>query len=179
MSHSFPSIPFQHGIDLARMEPGEYAHSAKHQAAIEDIQEPLMRNQVTVISLGVLGKTEDGSDEDEQAACVQSVKIALPSQVSLDDSRCRVSHHAGMKYDGNDQEEREEEDLDHEAADDDVFARGVRRETATRLNASAGALKQKRDHVAGHEEFCQPAAFDDCMALAFGEEDDSAKFHVD
>lgn len=51
--------------ELTRMEDIEHRDSNKHERAIEDIQEYLMRQDISGVALYVLGHSNNGSNHDE------------------------------------------------------------------------------------------------------------------
>lgn len=70
MADHLSTILVQHGPDLAWVEPGEQSHGSEHETSIEDVQEPLVRDEISIVTLSVLGQTEDRSNQNERAAAI-------------------------------------------------------------------------------------------------------------
>lgn len=85
-----------------------------------------------------------------------------------------------MEYGCNDDEEDEDDDLKHQASQNNVLAQVHPGHCLrTRHYATAGALDQKAEDVAADEDLRQPSDRDDAVFFTMDGEDDAAKEHVD
>lgn len=113
--------PAQETVDLTRVVICHEYHYQKHGKSIKDVDEDLVGHQISVISLEVLGHTERGSDQDENAGDVQVGHVLLPGTRELNGCFGRVSSHVELENNGGDAENPEEDYLDEQSANDDVF----------------------------------------------------------
>lgn len=104
------------------MHSGKDDHHGEHQQRIEHVQKRLRRQQIPILALEVLDHAEYGSDQDEQAAAMQSEQVLVPRDVLGRGLRSRASVDPMLEDDGADEEESEEDDLHEETSDDDVIA---------------------------------------------------------
>lgn len=85
-----------------------------------------------------------------------------------------------MEHGRNDDKEDENQDLKHQACQNNVLAQvhsGNR--LRTRHYAAAGALDQKAEDVAADEDLCEPSGGDDTVFFTVDGVDDAAEVHVD
>lgn len=75
-------------------------------------------------ALGVLGDAEHGPDQDEEAGDVQDVQHRHPQRRGVERLGRGAAVDAHVEGGRRDDEEAEEEDLDAQAAEDDVLALG-------------------------------------------------------
>lgn len=79
-----------------------------------------------------------------------------------------------MEDDRDRDEEAEDEDLQEQAAQDDVLAQLHFGRVAGRLDAAAAALDEECEDVAGDEELREPGDADDEIGLCVGGADEPA-----
>lgn len=101
-------------------------HDNTHQGGIKDIQKRLMAQDIAVRALRILNHPHNTPDQDQQAGKVQHEQRVLPAGVGLQRRRGRVPVDANVEDGGRDHEEPKGDDLDEEAAQDNV--RPVREE---------------------------------------------------
>jgi hypothetical protein len=181
----------------------EYHHDQEHERRVEHIQEDFVRDEVTVVAclsrksqqyfqsrdelnhwligltLSVLDQTEDATDPDQHTAGIQRVNAPLPETLCLHAFACRRTHDPPVPNASDDDKAGEEQDLDNEAADDDVLAQVHCFDRAGGHDAAACALQQERDHVADHENLGEPAGPDQGVLFAVCDLDQAAEAHVD
>lgn len=106
------SLPVHVMVDhTAGMEHVEGNHNETHEESIEDVEEVLLRLELTVLAHDVLGDTEDGSDHDEQTGRVKHEEELLPRRCDLLRLLCGVAVDAEVEDESDDHEEAEENDL--------------------------------------------------------------------
>lgn len=98
----------------------------KHGKGVEDVKEIFMCQNISVISLNILDDTNNRPGYNEDAGGVQGVHVLPENIVESVKLGGRIFCNTGLKYQGGDHEEREEDDLDEEAAEDDAFAHILR-----------------------------------------------------
>ena len=130
-------------------------------------------------TLSVFDQAEDAADPDQHAAGVEGVDASLPQPLGLHALARGHTQDAPVPNAGDDDEAGEEQDLDDEAADDDVLAGVHGVERAGRHDASACALHHERDDVADYEDLGEPAGSDQGVFFAFCDQDQAAEAHVD
>ena len=59
MTDHFAAVLVQQSPDLTGVEPSEQGHGGEHQTSIENVQEPLVRDEVTIVTLTVFDQAED------------------------------------------------------------------------------------------------------------------------
>jgi hypothetical protein len=100
------------------MEDVEQQHAYEHKRRIEDVQPELLRLERSAVALDVLDGAEDGTHEDETRGGVEDVEEALPGRAGHGGG---VADRAVVKEAGDDDEDSEADELDEEAANDDVL----------------------------------------------------------
>lgn len=93
------------------MVPREQDHRSQHEASVKNVEEPFVRDQISVIPLSVLGQTEDRSDQNECAAAVQGVKMSSPRVLREHALAGGYPVHADVEGDADNNEEAEEQNL--------------------------------------------------------------------
>ena len=108
--------------DLTRVDPRHQNHCGEHEDSIENIQECLVRDEISVVALRILDEAKEASDENEQTGSVKRVELSLPRDRIRVGFRGRLAQHADVKHDAGDDEEAEKEELDYKTANDDLFS---------------------------------------------------------
>jgi len=103
------------------VNPGKDHHGDEHEKGVENVEEHLVGDEVAVVALGVFDKTEDGTDEDEDAGDVQYVQLPLPGDEFAEAGRSGSLAHACVEDEGRDDEAAKEEKLHDETTNDDLF----------------------------------------------------------
>jgi len=179
MADHLATVLVQQGPDLTGVEPSEQDHGGQHQTSIEHVQEPFVRDEVSVVALAVLDQAEDRSDQNERTTAVESVEMFLPRVVADHAAAGGYLVHAHVESDADDDEEAKEQNLDDQTADGDVFAVLECFDCTRRHDATASGLETERDDIANDEDLCEPFLRDDAVLFSVGEENDTSKFHVD
>ena len=84
----------------------------------------------TLHTLGIFDQTKYATDPDENASGVQRVQTPRPESMDLHALARGHTYEASVENASCDDEAGEEENLDHEPADDDIFAQSHRVEAA-------------------------------------------------
>lgn len=137
-----------------------------------------MRDEIAVIALSVLDQSKDRSNQDECTATIEGVEMFLPGVGADHAAAGRYLVHAHVEGDADNDEKTEEEDLNHETTDGDVFAIFERLKCTRSHDASSCSLQTKTDDIANNEDLCEPSLGDDTVSFAVGEENDASEFHV-
>lgn len=104
------------------MEHIEHGSNKEHQRRIEDVNVHLACHQRSIATGDVLGNPENRPNHDQKTCAIQNPEERSPAQGG------RVAGISGILIDaiveetGDDDKASEEENLDREAGDDDVFA---------------------------------------------------------
>lgn len=122
MADHFAAVLVQQSPDLTGVEPSEQDHGGQHQTSVENVQEPLVRDKVSIVALAVLDQAKDRSDQDERTAAVEGVEMFLPGVVADHAATGGYLVHAHVEGDADDDEESKEQDLNDKTADGDMFA---------------------------------------------------------
>lgn len=93
--------------------------------------------------------------------------------------RLRRASEAHMKQNACDDEEAEDDDLDKETGDNDLFAEVVEFQSASRLNASSACLESEGENIAGDEDFCDPFDRDERKMFSVDGANEACEDHVD
>lgn len=137
-----------------------------------------MRDQIPIVALSILDQTEDRPDEDERATAVESVKMFLPGVGADHAAAGGYPVHADVESNADNDEKAEEEDLNDETTDGDVFTVLECLECARSHDASSCRLQTETDNIANDEDLCEPSLGNDTVFFAIGEQDDASEFHV-
>lgn len=108
-------------VNLAGVLVLKDKHSDEHEKRVEDIDKGLMLHQISVIAIQVLHHTDNGSNQDQNAGCVESNHMACPQTLQLDRARGRGCGDASLEDNSADSEQTEEDDLYEKTADDNMF----------------------------------------------------------
>lgn len=109
-------------LDLTRVPPEEPGHGEEHQHAVEDVQRPLIAQQIALRTTDVLDDTEDIPHHDECRGDIQHVQRLLPGNMSPSPS-LSVASESDVEVQRRDDEDGKHDDLQDQAADDDILAR--------------------------------------------------------
>lgn len=97
-------------------------HTKEHKATVKNIQIILVTQQDTILAHNILSNTEHGSDEDKSAGCVQHHQKTLPRNSKRLRALGRETKYPVVEDARRYDEDLKEEDLNSEAAYDDVLA---------------------------------------------------------
>ena len=176
------------------MDDRKNDHCGKHENRIEYVEEHLMTDDVTVVSLRVLDQAKHASHEDEGASPVQRIEMFLPDIQVLLNSRSGVPYRASVESDRGHKEDRKEQDLYDETSDDDLlsgmqaFDISTCHDTATFgtsgiSDRTSGAnpvsfmfrptrtLHDERYDIATYKYLCEPSSRNEgkCFAISYGD----------
>lgn len=121
---AIPTI--QQDVDLTRMHDRKDDHDRRHQHRVKHVEEHFVRDEVSIVPLCVFDEAEDRPHQDEPAGHEESEEVDLPRAADLavaEDLARGVLAHASVEGEGDDDEEAEEEDLHHQATDDQGLSR--------------------------------------------------------
>lgn len=93
------------------MKPDQNTQYQEHGDRIEDIDESLMGNYVSLLSLDILDESYNGSNKNQEAGRVQREEVLAPWNHRRFGAHGRVSVDATLEDDGDHKEEAEENDL--------------------------------------------------------------------
>lgn len=113
-----------HGLvdDSARVEPVEKPSCEGHEESIKDVDPILLGLEFAVLAHDIFSNAKYGSHENEEAGRVEDVEELLPGRRDLEGLLGGLSADSKVEDEGDDHEEAEEEDLNAQTSDDDVFA---------------------------------------------------------
>ena len=179
-----PLLPRRQLAGIAKQE-GE--HGQQHEGAVKHVHPPLRREQIPVVPHPVLHGTKDVAENDKDGRGVKHVNgrpprdigevaVVAPAAVAR-----RPEPPVERERDGN--VDTEHDDLEDEAAEDDVLARlrvaGAGAAGALDEEAGAAGLHEEAEAVAEDEEAGEPARGDRGVLLAVDGDDDAAEGHVE
>lgn len=107
--------------DSTRMDNIEQDHDEEHQDGVKNIQKHLVAQEVAIISLLVLHNPKEGSDQDEDACCIQGVEMASPWHLAGCRACRRVPVDPCVVDGGDDDKEAEEDNLDNQSTNHDML----------------------------------------------------------
>lgn len=113
-----------HGLvdDPARMEPVEKPSCEGHEESIKNVDKILLGLKHAVLAHDIFSNAKHGSHENEEAGRVKHVEELLPGSRDLEGLLGGLSADSKVENEGDDHEEAEEEDLNAQTSNDDVFA---------------------------------------------------------
>lgn len=158
--------------------PSERDDGAEHEQRVEHIQRPLVLERVAGLTHGVLDDAEDGAHKDENAARVEHDHEALPLAPVAREALRGVLAQPRVEHGRHDEEQTEHDDLDDQAAQDDVLAH-LHVVVANDHEAGTARLDDEGEDVATDEYGRQPLDGDHGQVLCVDAADDAAECHVD
>lgn len=158
--------------------PGKRHDGAEHEQRVEDVQGPLVLERVAGLAHGVLDDAEDGAHKDEDTAGVQHDHEALPLAAVAREALRGALAQPRVENGRHDEEQAEHDDLDDQAAKDDVLAH-LQVVVANDHEAGAAGLDDEGEDVAADEDGRQPLDGDHGEVLRVHAADDAAERHVD
>jgi hypothetical protein len=158
-----------------RVPNKEHQHCSRHRHSIEDIDRPLDPEQRALASTDVLDDAEDVPKDDKPRNSVQHHQRLLPLDARIADT---ALPHAHVKNHSRDDKQAECNQLEKQAAQDDILAQfdvlGVAGHDST-----TATLNEKRQDIANHKNLREPGDADDGVLLRTQGADQSAESHVD
>jgi len=165
-------------VQVADIVSQEDNHDNDHEQCVKNIQENLVRDEVTPVTLQVFDHSKDASDENESADSVQHYQVPPPRHRVLRRLGCWLGDNASVKPNSREDKEAEDGDLDEQSGDDGILAEVVRLQRLASLQTASGSLDSKRDDIASHEDFGHPLDGDKGQVFPVYSPNQAAEDHV-
>jgi hypothetical protein len=120
-------------------------HDQKHESSVKDVEIDLGAQKDTFLSTSILGYAENASDDDQETGEVENPEVARPWESRCHSIACRSGLYALVEDAGDDNKDREEDDLQEQAGKDDIVSKldGI-------------WIARTREHTATFEVVSQP-----------------------